>query len=54
MANLPPVSMTPAANFATETAGVVDSGGQFATDINNTGSKFVTSVNDTPPAYTLK
>jgi hypothetical protein len=29
VANLPPVSMTPAANFATGTTGVVDTGGQF-------------------------
>ncbi len=30
MANLPPVSMTPAANFATSTTGVVDTSGKFA------------------------
>jgi hypothetical protein len=29
-ANLPPVSMTLAANFATSSAGVVDTGGKFA------------------------
>ena len=28
---LPPVSTTPAANFATSSAGVVDTGGKFAT-----------------------
>jgi hypothetical protein len=33
------VSMTPAAIFATGTAGVVDTGGKFATSINNTGGK---------------
>jgi hypothetical protein len=47
-ANLPPVSMTPAANFPTSFAGVVDTGGRFATGgINDTGGKFATSVNDT-------
>ncbi len=30
VANLPLVSMTPAVNFPTDTAGVVDTGGQFA------------------------
>ncbi len=34
----PPVSMTSAANFATDTAGVVDNGGKFATGVNNTGA----------------
>ncbi len=42
LANLLPVSMTPAANFATGTAGVVDTCGKFATDVNDTGSKFDT------------
>jgi hypothetical protein len=31
--------MTPAANFATGTAGVVDTGGKFAAGVNNTGGK---------------
>jgi hypothetical protein len=54
----PPVSTTPAANFATSFASVVDTGGKvatgvndndgkFATGINDTGSKFATGVNDT-------
>ncbi len=33
----PLVSTTPAANFATGTAGVVDTGGKFATGVNDTG-----------------
>jgi hypothetical protein len=36
VANLPPVSLTPAANRW-----------QFATGLNNTGGKFATGVNDT-------
>jgi hypothetical protein len=43
---LPPVSMTPAANFATSFASVVDTGGKFATGVNDTGGKFVAGVND--------
>jgi hypothetical protein len=43
---LPPVSTTMAANFATSSAGVVDTGGKFATGVNDTGSKFATGVND--------
>jgi hypothetical protein len=31
--------MTLATNFATSTAGVVDTGGKFATGINDTGGK---------------
>ncbi len=45
-ANLPPVSTTPAANFATSSPCVVDTGGKFATGVNNTGGKFVAGVND--------
>jgi hypothetical protein len=30
--------MTPAANFATGTAGVVETGGKFATGVNGTGN----------------
>jgi hypothetical protein len=45
VANLPPVSTTPAANFATSSAGVVDTGGKFATSVNDTGSKIATGVN---------
>jgi hypothetical protein len=37
----PLVSTTPAANFATSFASVVDTGGKFATSVNNTGGKFV-------------
>jgi hypothetical protein len=35
------------ANFATGTAGVIDTGGKFANSVNDTGSKFATGVNDT-------
>jgi hypothetical protein len=35
----PPVSMTPAANFATGTTGVNNTGGKFATGVNDTGDK---------------
>ncbi len=49
---LPPVSTTPAVNFAS----VVDSGGKFATGVNETGGKFATGVNDAggklPPVST--
>jgi hypothetical protein len=43
---LPPVSATPAANFYTIFASVVDSEGKFATGVNDTGGKFATGVND--------
>jgi hypothetical protein len=36
------VSTTPAANFSTSFANVVDTGGKFATGINDTSSKFAT------------
>jgi hypothetical protein len=36
VANLPPVSTTPAANFSTSFASVVDTGGKFATGVNDT------------------
>jgi hypothetical protein len=43
-----PVSATPAANFATSFASVVDTGGKFATGVNDTGgSKFAAGINDT-------
>jgi hypothetical protein len=48
-AKLPPVSTTPSANFATGFAGVVDTGGKFATRVNDTGGKFATGDNDTTP-----
>jgi hypothetical protein len=38
--------MTPAANFATSSACVVDTDGKFATGVNDTGSKFAAGVND--------
>jgi hypothetical protein len=53
---LPPVSTTPAANFATSFPSVVDTGGKFATGVNNTGGKFSAGGNDTggnlPPVST--
>ncbi len=56
VANLPPVSTTPAANFSTNFASVVDTGGKFATGVNDTGGKFATGVNDAggklPPVST--
>ncbi len=52
------VSTTLAANFATSSAGVVDTGGKFANDVNDTGGKFATGVNDTggklPPVSTTR
>jgi hypothetical protein len=42
LANLPPVSATPAANFYSIFASVVDTGGKFATGVNDTGGKFAT------------
>jgi hypothetical protein len=38
--------MTPVVNFATGTAGVVDIGGKFATDVYDTGCKFANNVNN--------
>jgi hypothetical protein len=46
VANLPLVITTPAANFATSSAGVVDTGGKFATGVNYTSGKFAPSVDD--------
>ncbi len=50
------MSATPAANFSTNFASVVDTGGKFATGVNNTGGKFATGVNDAggklPPVST--
>jgi hypothetical protein len=34
-----PVSTTPVANFCTSFTSVVDTGGKFATGVNNTGGK---------------
>jgi hypothetical protein len=39
VANLPPVSTTPVANFATCTSGEVDTGGKFVTSVNDTVGK---------------
>jgi hypothetical protein len=36
---LPPVSTTPAANFATSSPCVVDTGGKFAAGVNDAGGK---------------
>ncbi len=46
MANLPPLSMTLAVNFATSTTGVVivNTGGKFATAFNDTGGKYGKNV----------
>jgi hypothetical protein len=56
VANLPPVSTTPAANFATSFTSVVDTGDKFATGVNDAGGKFAAGVNDTggklPPVST--
>jgi hypothetical protein len=39
VANLPPVSTTQAANFATSFASVVDTSGKFATGVSDTSGK---------------
>jgi hypothetical protein len=39
--------MKSAANFAMDTAGVVDTGDKFSTGVNDTGGKFAASVNNT-------
>jgi hypothetical protein len=51
--NAPPVSTTPTANFATSTAGVVDTSAKFATGVNFTGGKFATGVDDTGGKWTI-
>jgi hypothetical protein len=52
----PPVSTTPAENFATSFASVVDTGSKFATGVNDTGGKFATGDNNAggklPPVST--
>jgi hypothetical protein len=40
----PPVSTTPAANFATSFASVVDTGGKFATGVSDTGDTGLASL----------
>ncbi len=52
VANLPSLT-TPSANFATGTAGVVDTGGKFGTGVNNTGGKFATVIYDTSGKFSL-
>jgi hypothetical protein len=42
--NLPRVTRTPSANFATSSAGVVDTGGKFATGVNYIDGKFAPST----------
>ncbi len=53
---MPPVTTTPAANFATSSPCVVDTGGKFATGVNDNGGKFAAGVNDAggklPPVST--
>ena len=53
---MPPVSTTPAANFATSSPCAVDTGGKFATGVNDTGGKFAAGVYDAggklPPVST--
>jgi hypothetical protein len=48
--------MTLAANFATSSPCVVDTGGKFANGVNDTGGKFAAGVNDAggklPPVST--
>jgi hypothetical protein len=39
--------MTPAADFATSFAGIVDIGGKFVIGVTDTGGKFAAGVNDT-------
>ncbi len=41
-----PVLTTPAANSATSSACVVDTGGKFATGVYDTGGKFAAGVKD--------
>jgi hypothetical protein len=55
---MPPVSTTPAANFATSSACVLDTGGKFATAVNDTGGKggklppvSTTPVANLPPVF---
>jgi hypothetical protein len=47
VANLPPVSITPAELVAKFATGVVDTGGKFAAGVVDTGGKFSTGVVDT-------
>jgi hypothetical protein len=55
--NFPPISTTPAANFATSFSSVVITGGKYATGVNDTGAnlppvsttlwQIVIGINDT-------
>ncbi len=49
VANLPLVSTTPAANFATSFASIVDTGGKFAAGVNDMGGN-LPPVSMTPAA----
>ncbi len=53
---LPPVSTTPAANFATSSPCAVDTGGKFAPSVNDAGGKLppvsTTPAANLPPAST--
>jgi hypothetical protein len=50
VANLPPISTTPAKLVAIFAAGVVYTGGKFAVGVVDTGDKFATGVVDTSGA----
>jgi hypothetical protein len=39
-------NMPPAALFATSTAGFVNTGGKFATSVNDTSGKFAATISD--------
>ncbi len=41
------------ANFATSSAGIVDTGGKFATSVNYTGGKFAPSADDTGSKFAI-
>jgi hypothetical protein len=47
------VSTTPVANFATSFSSVVETGGKFATGVNDAGGKFAAGVVDTGGAPSL-
>ncbi len=53
MANLPPVSTTPAVPGAKFAAGVIDTNGKFAAGVIDPGGKFATRVVDTGGAPSL-
>jgi hypothetical protein len=53
VANLPPVSITPAELVAKFAAGVIDTSGNFAAGVVDTGGRFATGVVDTVGAPLL-